>query len=511
MDYGQLERSLRGCYIEPDDTEAERVAKRERRRQAERDLELLLARQEPTGDEAYALARILSHAGPGHTSTLERARELAHVAHTKGHPEAGRLFATCVDRLLVADGEPQRYGTLRMTVAGEIRCPDLDPSVTDDERAALGLPPAAQVREEVARTNREAARRVAEEGLPPGVNLRRVLRRFRPAELERVLGDRREGVWREGDDVFLCWRGQAEAVTAWFGVEMAMEPLDGTDLWVLAVRIRDVDRAAFSYRFLPAGGSETPMWGERSGTWQGPLAPPPPERARPLGGELRTVDFPSEVLGERRTLELYLPPGHDADGRNPVLYATDSRTSAELLEPLITEGRIPPVVSVGVPFGRNLDGDRRAQEYLPGFHAERFDAHRRFFVEELPAWAEAEVGVTSDRRGRAVFGVSNGAAFAAAMGVLHPEHFGTVIAFSLGIAPGAPAWPQRGAPRHYLCAGTLEEGFLLGTQRWAERVHRAGAEVVLRTWVSGHDMVMWDGELPLALEWAFAHREPGLP
>lgn len=510
MDYGQVERSLRGCSVEPDDTEAERDAKRERRRQAERDLEVLLGRQEPTPEEAYALARILSHAGPGDIATLQRAKELARVAHTRGHPEAGRLFATCVDRLLVADREPQRYGTLRMTVAGEVRHPDLDPSVSDEERAALGLPPAGEVREEVAKANRELARCVAEEGLPPEVNLRRVLRSLRPADLERVLGDRREAVWREGDDVVFCWRGQAEAVTAWFGVEMAMERLEGSDLWVLAVRIRDVDRAAFSYRFLPASGLEE-SWGEPSGTWRGPLAPAPPERARTLRGELRTVNFPSEVLGEQRTLQLYLPPGHEGDGRTPVLYATDSRTSAELLEPLITAGRIAPVVGVGIPFGRDLDGDRRAQEYLPGFHRERFEAHRRFFVEEVSAWAETELGVSSDRRGRAVFGVSNGAAFAAAMGVLHPEHFGRVIALSLAITPGAPAWPPGQAPRHYLCAGTLEEGFLRGTQRWAERVERAGAEVVLRRWVSGHDMVMWDGELPLALEWSFGEPERHLP
>jgi len=90
------------------------------------------------------------------------------------------------------------------------------------------------------------------------------------------------------------------------------------------------------------------------------------------------------------------------------------------------------------------------------------------------------------------------------MGVVHPEHFGTVIAFSLAITPGAPTWRPGEAPRHYLCAGTLEEGFLRGTQRWAERVEHAGADVVLQTWVSGHDMAMWDGELPTALEWTFA-------
>jgi enterochelin esterase-like enzyme len=116
---------------------------------------------------------------------------------------------------------------------------------------------------------------------------------------------------------------------------------------------------------------------------------------------------------------------------------------------------------------------------------------------------EAELGAAPERRGRAVFGVSNGAAFAAAMGVRHPEHFGSVIAFSLGITPRRPQWPPGQAPRHYLCAGTLEEGFSRGTQQWAQVASVAGSEVVHRSWVSGHDMVMWDGELPRAVEWLF--------
>ena len=309
-------------------------------------------------------------------------------------------------------------------------------------------------------------------------------------------------MWRDGDDVVFCLRGSAPAVTVWFGLEMAME-LDGSALWVLVVRIRDLDRAAFSYRFLPADGDEARQWAERSGTWRGPEAPPAPAVAETLVGELRTVELDSAALGERRRIHVYLPPGHDRHNPPGVLYATDGRVSAELIEPLILGGRIPPIVSVGVAFGEDAGADRRAQEYLPGFHPERFEAHRRFFVEEVPAWAEAELGVTASREGRSVLGVSNGAGFAAAIGVRHPERFGTVIAFSLGITGAAPAWVPGEAPHHYLCAGSLEEGFERGTRRWADVVRAAGAEVLHRTWVSGHDPVMWGGELPRALEWAY--------
>lgn len=77
-------------------------------------------------------------------------------------------MARCVDRLLYAEHKPQRYGTVRPTIAGETRLPTLDPSVTDEERAELGLPPAAQLRRELEQANRDAARHVAEHGLPRG-------------------------------------------------------------------------------------------------------------------------------------------------------------------------------------------------------------------------------------------------------------------------------------------------------------------------------------------------------
>jgi hypothetical protein len=343
VDFEEVERILRSCLVEADDTEDDVARKRERRRQVEGDLLRLLGREEPTAEQAYAVGKILSFAGPGDSSCLELAERLARLAHAKGHPEAGRLIATCVDRRLVQQRKPQRYATLCPTVGGERRLLPVDPLVTDEERAELGLPPLAQVLEEVARANREAARRVAVEGLPEGVNLRRVPRAHSPIELEEALAGRDEAVWRDSDDVIFCWRGTAEAVTTWFGIEMAMEPVDETDLWVLAVRIRDLDRACFSYRFLPtrADGTVAP-WDSPSGTWRGPSAPPPPERASPLRGELRSVEFTSATLGERRTLHVYLPPGHAPRNRSPVVYATDSRTCGDLIEPLITSGRIPP-------------------------------------------------------------------------------------------------------------------------------------------------------------------------
>jgi pimeloyl-ACP methyl ester carboxylesterase len=315
-------------------------------------LRAALRQDEPTTEQAFALSTALAGTLGDHADG-ELGRDLALLAHRGGHPGGGLLVAQWVDRLLVKEPRPQRYGTLRYRQDGETALPPLDGSASEEDRSELGLPP----------------------------------------------------------------------------------------------------------------------WDE--------------------------------------VLSVYLPPGHDPRRRYPVLYASDGRVSAPLIELLIRDRRIPPIISIGVPFGNDIDGDRRAQEYLWGRHPERFEAHRRYFAEEVPAWAEDEFGATDSRAGCAVFGVSNGASFAATMGVEHPDRFGAVIAFSLGWPTPAPVWSAGETPRYYLCAGTLEEGFLQGTERFADRACSAGAEVVHHTRVSGHDVAMWDAELPGALEWAFGATPTG--
>ena len=199
-DFTDVERVLQSRMVGIDDGDADRLQKRLRRQQAQRDLEALLQTTEPSTEEAYRLELIFSSAGLDDLSPLRLALDLARRAHRNGHPEAGLLVAQCADRLLYSEHKPQRYGTVRPTIAGEARLPALDPSVTDEERAELGLPPATQLRQEVEQTIRDSARHVAERGLPDGANLRRAYRPLRPAELAEVLGERSEAVWRDGDD-----------------------------------------------------------------------------------------------------------------------------------------------------------------------------------------------------------------------------------------------------------------------------------------------------------------------
>jgi hypothetical protein len=94
-----------------------------------------------------------------HGETLEdfwRAHELAMRGAELGHPSCRQLAAAAYDRWLVNQGKPQKFGTqVGSRDGGPIQLWDVDPTVTDEERAAWDLPPLAAVLQWVEERNRE--------------------------------------------------------------------------------------------------------------------------------------------------------------------------------------------------------------------------------------------------------------------------------------------------------------------------------------------------------------------
>jgi enterochelin esterase-like enzyme len=325
-------------------------------------------------------------------------------------------------------------------------------------------------------------------------------------------------VWADGDELTFFYQGEAEAVHVCCGIQLPLRRVEDSDLWALTVRIDELPRAVISYTFIPYQDGR-PVEAEarlaHMRVWRGSQAPPASERAESLHGQIIKHAIDSVYLDERRDLTVYVPPGHDPTQSHPVVYAADGQSVdrfAAILDPQIVNGSVPGVIVVGVhcpasggaaePYDPALD--RRAQEYLLGENPDRFEAHERFFVDEVSAWAERALGASAERQERAVFGCSNGGAFAVSMGIRHPARYGAVIAFSLGEGPqgwGTPEWRADDAPRHYLVAGTLEP-FRGTTARWAARLSRLGVEHVHRERVCGHDPVMWEEEFPGAVAWA---------
>ena len=219
---------------------------------------------------------------------------------------------------------------------------------------------------------------------------------------------------------------------------------------------------------------------------------------------VRDIYLQSDHLRETRGLTIFLPkyrPGmvttlvFCADGQ---AVGAMSATVASAIE----EGFIPPIVLIGV----HSSPSDRAQEYVCGVDQNRFEAHERFFTEEVPQWLEAEFGLSAERQACGIFGFSNGGTFAISMGLRHCDTFGVVIAFSVAPGPDTIAESKSAAspiPRFYLAASKKEGGFRKTTRAVARTLEKHGVEHVYREREAGHDFSFWCAEFPQALRWAF--------
>lgn len=297
-----------------------------------------------------------------------------------------------------------------------------------------------------------------------------------PSYQARLQGD--AAVWQEGDVLHFLHRRKAGYVGVTGGVQESMLPIPGSDLWLLRVRMKGWDRAVIQYAFFTPERPAPPYDAYR--VWRGPNAPVVP-LAQPLKGRLEHVTVASKSLGESRRLTVYLPP--DAKADLPAFFVADGESAegfAQALEPLILTGKMRPAAIVGIYSGDWEGRGLRGQEYGRRGGA-RYRRHRDFFTKEVPTWAAAKFGISTQAKDRAVVGFSSGGAFATALAAEAPGVFGTIVPLAGGSAP-TPAAPK---PRYFFAVGTLDPSFA-ASQRAAKKL---GASC--DTYVGGHDFEIW--------------------
>jgi predicted alpha/beta superfamily hydrolase len=206
-----------------------------------------------------------------------------------------------------------------------------------------------------------------------------------------------------------------------------------------------------------------------------------------LTGNIHTHErFHSEILGNERTLIVYLPPGYDeeADRQYPVLYMHDGQnifdaaTSFggvewqvdEAAERLIEAGEIEPIIVVGMY--NNAD---RMPEYSPGLGGEpgtdgnRGTAYARFVVEEVKPFIEKTYHADPAREKTGIAGSSLGGLISLFMARDHADVFDrcAVVSPALG-------WQDRGLLNELERRDT---GWMHGTRFWLDMGTEEGLAV----------------------------------
>ena len=226
---------------------------------------------------------------------------------------------------------------------------------------------------------------------------------------------------------------------------------------------------------------------------------------------LQMFQFNSASLAETRMITVYLPPAYRTGARYPVIFCADGQAVPEFsrrLNEAIERESVPSVILIGV----HSSDQYRAKEYIDGADEERFQAHERFFTDEIYRWAFAKFNPCASRESCAIFGFSNGAAFALSMGVRHREKYGVVIAFSTAGGAdrvAASEYSSRPIARHYLSAGTREKPFNKTTANIAKLLTKHGVDNLRTERCAGHELEFWASELPLAIRWSFPLAEVG--
>ncbi|MBN9740712.1 esterase [Amycolatopsis sp. A1MSW2902] len=213
-----------------------------------------------------------------------------------------------------------------------------------------------------------------------------------------------------------------------------------------------------------------------------------------FAGELVTETF---AYDGGRQVTVYVP----ADRPEAVVFAGDGELISQWGSDL-EAAEVPPTMIVGAH--RLADETSRLHEYSPGFDPGRFAAHERFFCADLGRWVRSRFGVALSAERTAVCGVSAGGELALAMGLRHPDVYGTVLCASPGGGYRPPADLPGSLPSTYLVAGTQEPFFLQNAIRWADALRAAGADVVLTERAGSHGDRFWREEFPLMVAWAFA-------
>jgi enterochelin esterase-like enzyme len=197
-----------------------------------------------------------------------------------------------------------------------------------------------------------------------------------------------------------------------------------------------------------------------------------------------------------RQVTAYVPPGVP----EAIVFAGDGQLISQW-GAVLESADVPSTMIVGVH--RSADETLRLHEYSPAFDPRRFAAHEAFFVAEVRRWARSRFGLALPADRTAVLGVSAGGELALALGLRHPEIYGSVFCASPGAGFRPSATMQGPLPRTYLVAGTLEPFFHDNATRWADALREGGADVVMTERVGTHGGAFWREELPLMVEWAF--------
>lgn len=161
-------------------------------------------------------------------------------------------------------------------------------------------------------------------------------------------------------------------------------------------------------------------------------------------GLITTVQYDSKTIGKRREMMVYTPPGYSSDKKYPVMYLLHGLNSGNgqwpywvradnVIDNLLAEDKIKPVIMV-FP---NCNTNMTVETPKPDEEEERNSRYKGYGVsfendllKDIIPYIEAHYSVYTDRKHRALAGLSMGGGQSLNIGLSHIKTFAYVGGFS---------------------------------------------------------------------------------
>jgi enterochelin esterase-like enzyme len=243
-------------------------------------------------------------------------------------------------------------------------------------------------------------------------------------------------------------------------------------------------------------------------------------------GAVTLVEYDSKVLGTRRQMRVYTPPGYSSDQKYPVLYLLHGLNSnnrqwlegcraANVMDNLLAEGKARPMLLVFPSCDANVTVTNADATAGPVERGRRggFEGYGAPFqndlLKEIIPYIESHYSVLADREQRALAGLSMGGGQSLNIGLSHLDTFAYVGGLSSapntyefgGLSSGTKLLPDPAAAKEKLKLLWLACGNKDGLIRVSQGVHQMlkeqGVPHVWHVDSNSHDDLEWSSNLYL--------------
>ncbi len=216
----------------------------------------------------------------------------------------------------------------------------------------------------------------------------------------------------------------------------------------------------------------------------------------------------SKSFGENRLLTIYLPKGFKTTKIYPVVYMADGQllveTYVKSIDSMIDNKIIPAIVVIGVQSNEtlipSLGLEYRNFEYIKNLRGGkdtlnlRFAKHFQFFTSEVIEYAEKKYSVSSKKKDRTFYGISNGSDFGVTIAQDNPDLMGNYILCS--IVAGSKehfAWTKNNCPNFFLATGDQEDEMVQDeAKRLGAYLTQISMPFQLVFYDGGHERKKWE-------------------